>query len=381
MGCGQSKEDAEGAVARCRERKNLLRAAVEARHALSGAHAGHAAALRNVGAALSDYASGEGHDGALLRHSASAAAVVSSSSSGAAAQAAALELPPPPPPPGPPDDAPGLVRSMSAPDLPLQPAIKKKPSGEAPIMEEEEEGEDPRRPDEEAQLQPPPPPPPLTQVPAPTRSPPSLPPKAGSWDEFSFGSQDGVPIPPPPILGSNAAATWETERAADAAPPPPPPDPEEQPQPPPPPPPPAPATAAEDVAEGKRPSVEPVAARRPLTQKAARRAEGKKGRTVVLQVPPQAARLGDILRGLDDHFLKASDSAHEVSKMLEAARMHYHSNFADKRGTTTRSLLLSSHPLGLVTPRIHSSIPANTSSKYRSLSFSGHLMKHSILQT
>jgi hypothetical protein len=227
---------------------------------------------------------------------------------------------------------------MSAPDLPLQPAIKKKPSGEAPIMEEDDEGEDPRRPEEEAQLQPPPPPPP-THQPPPTRAPPSLPPdaghKAGSWDEFIFGPRDGIPIPPL-TLGSSAAASWEAERAEAAAPPPPPPDPEEQAQLPPRPP--APSTAAEEVAEGKKPAVEPVA-RRALTQKAARRTEGKKGRTVVL-VPPQAARLGDILRDLDDHFLKASDSAHEVSKMLEAARMHYHSNFAETRGTTR--LLLSS---------------------------------------
>ncbi|CAM0905703.1 unnamed protein product [Alopecurus aequalis] len=229
---------------------------------------------------------------------------------------------------------------MSAPDLPLQSAIKKKPSGEAPIMEEEDdevEGEDPRRPDEEAQLQPPPPPPPLpppTQVPPPTRSPPSLPPNTGhKWDEFIFGPQDGVPIPPPKMGPNAAAAAWEAERAEAAAPPPPPPEPEEQPQPPPRPP--AVSTAAEDVAEGMKPAVEPVA-RRALTQKAARRAEGKKGRTVVL-VPPQAARLGDILRGLDDHFLKASDSAHEVSKMLEAARMHYHSNFAETRGFVDHS--------------------------------------------
>ena len=35
---------------------------------------------------------------------------------------------------------------------------------------------------------------------------------------------------------------------------------------------------------------------------------------------------------LDDHFLKASVSAHDVSKMLEAIRLHYHSNFVDNRG-------------------------------------------------
>lgn len=39
-----------------------------------------------------------------------------------------------------------------------------------------------------------------------------------------------------------------------------------------------------------------------------------------------------IFNELDDCFLKASESAHEVSKMLEANRLHYHSNFADNRG-------------------------------------------------
>jgi hypothetical protein len=42
--------------------------------------------------------------------------------------------------------------------------------------------------------------------------------------------------------------------------------------------------------------------------------------------------LVEIFAILDDHFLKASESAHEVSKMLEATRLHYHSNFADNRG-------------------------------------------------
>lgn len=42
--------------------------------------------------------------------------------------------------------------------------------------------------------------------------------------------------------------------------------------------------------------------------------------------------LMEILHQIDDHFLKASESAQEVSKMLEATRLHYHSNFADNRG-------------------------------------------------
>ncbi|KAL0354694.1 UNVERIFIED_CONTAM: protein ROLLING AND ERECT LEAF 2 [Sesamum radiatum] len=40
---------------------------------------------------------------------------------------------------------------------------------------------------------------------------------------------------------------------------------------------------------------------------------------------------------LDDCFLKASESAHEVSRMLEAIRLHYHSNFADKKGNINHS--------------------------------------------
>jgi hypothetical protein len=45
-----------------------------------------------------------------------------------------------------------------------------------------------------------------------------------------------------------------------------------------------------------------------------------------------SANLLQIFLELDDHFLKASESAHDVSKMLEATRLHYHSNFADNRG-------------------------------------------------
>lgn len=48
-------------------------------------------------------------------------------------------------------------------------------------------------------------------------------------------------------------------------------------------------------------------------------------------------KLEQIFVELDDSFLKASESAHEVSRMLEATRLHYHSNFADKRGHINHS--------------------------------------------
>ncbi|XP_062187910.1 protein ROLLING AND ERECT LEAF 2-like [Phragmites australis] len=327
MGCGPSKEDADGgAVSRCRERKHLLRAAVAARHALAGAHAGHAVALRNVGAALSDYAEGESahHDGVVIARSAS---VPGSAATAAKALPSPLDavLPPPPPlPPGPVDGDPApLVRSMSAPDLPLQPPIRKGHSGEAPIIEEEGEGDvdDARRREEDAQLQPPPPPP--TNLAPPTHSPPPVPPpeaerkpaaEGNSWDEYIFGSPDAVPVPPPTLDPSTAESSWAAERREPAPPPPPPPELDQQPPP----------TPLEEAAEGKKQAVEG----KKTAVKAARKAEGKKGRAVVM-VP---ARLGDVLRRLDDYFLKSSESAHEVSKMLEAARMHYHSNFAETRG-------------------------------------------------
>lgn len=51
-----------------------------------------------------------------------------------------------------------------------------------------------------------------------------------------------------------------------------------------------------------------------------------------LKVAAPRVSLLEVLNQIDDHFLKASESAQEVSKMLEATRLHYHSNFADNRG-------------------------------------------------
>ncbi|KAF2304495.1 hypothetical protein GH714_032741 [Hevea brasiliensis] len=49
-------------------------------------------------------------------------------------------------------------------------------------------------------------------------------------------------------------------------------------------------------------------------------------------VPVPTVNLMQVLREIDVHFLKASESAEKVSKMLEATCLHYHSNFADNRG-------------------------------------------------
>ncbi|KAG6423371.1 hypothetical protein SASPL_113766 [Salvia splendens] len=50
-----------------------------------------------------------------------------------------------------------------------------------------------------------------------------------------------------------------------------------------------------------------------------------------------------ILSEIDDHFLEASQSSQAVSKMLEAMRLHYHSNFADNRDSVVNFLSYPGH--------------------------------------
>ncbi|KAL5202354.1 hypothetical protein ABZP36_013306 [Zizania latifolia] len=60
MGCAQSRIDNEEAVARCKERRQWMKAAVTARNAFAAAHSAYAMSLRDTGAALSEFAHGEG---------------------------------------------------------------------------------------------------------------------------------------------------------------------------------------------------------------------------------------------------------------------------------------------------------------------------------
>ncbi|KAG8043148.1 hypothetical protein GUJ93_ZPchr0585g33749 [Zizania palustris] len=60
MGCAQSRIENEEAVARCKERRQWMKAAVTARNAFAAAHSAYAMSLRDTGAALSEFAHGEG---------------------------------------------------------------------------------------------------------------------------------------------------------------------------------------------------------------------------------------------------------------------------------------------------------------------------------
>ncbi|KAJ8493179.1 hypothetical protein OPV22_014900 [Ensete ventricosum] len=64
--------------------------------------------------------------------------------------------------------------------------------------------------------------------------------------------------------------------------------------------------------------------------------EARRGKTV--PAAPPSIDLMKVLTDLDDLFLGASESTNEVSKVLEATRMHYHSNFVDSRGHIDHSV-------------------------------------------
>lgn len=349
MGCTQSKIENEETVTRCKERKLFMKEAVGARNAFAAAHSSYAVSLKNTGAALHDYAQGEAQF-----TSAAAAAAATAGSSPVAGSSVGIppsmssnyDLPPPPPlpPPLPPFFTPSpLQRAATMPEISIPtPDLKR----EDPIIEEtEEEIEDEsvhglkhrsikssgggvgiggtgsashKAPEEDF----PPPTPP---------SPPRTPPQS-------------IPMPPPPLHENWDFFSWDN----DAGP------------------------TLEDVDEGRvereelqRKLLEEEAKRRandandggrrsgkeeatevaekvdePPTQPPPPQAATKVAKRVKVQAPPEGkkkagppANLLQIFSELDDYFLRASESAHEVSKMLEANRLHYHSNFADPKGS------------------------------------------------
>ncbi|XP_057467278.1 protein ALTERED PHOSPHATE STARVATION RESPONSE 1 [Actinidia eriantha] len=305
MGCAQSKIDNEESVSRCKDRRNFMKEAVSARNAFAAGQSGYAVGLKNTGAALSDYAQGEAdHDGGdeqNQRHS----------------SAAPPEPPLPPPPPPLPAFSPAtpLQRSVTMPELSAPKGTRKMKN--VAIAEEEEESDganeetDLRRAnrnrrtgEEEPPIRSPEPPPP----------PPEL--KGMAWDYFfmvenmpgsSINQNDDV------VEERDESEVFDerfSEKIEEVEPK----TPEK-------------VVVAQDLDTEEE--VTPVAMERPFMHSNT--------------APPDIRRVSErkvgssfnllkILGDIDDHFLKASEAAQEVSKMLEATRLHYHSNFADNRG-------------------------------------------------
>ncbi|KAK8928769.1 hypothetical protein KSP39_PZI017308 [Platanthera zijinensis] len=338
MGCAQSRIENEEAVARCKERRQFMKDAVAARNAFAAAHSAYVVALKNTGAALSDFGQGEAPDEAseaasVARVGPSSVSDVPSASSASGIAPPMENLPPPPPPL--PDFSPSpLQRSISMPDLPKK-YITKSPTIDGAIREEEGEEMDESvggaPPSGAAPVGPSPspsPPPPLLsrQKPSPTPPPPPMPESGGlgTWDYF-FPMDENMSMPGPSLSQADEihAVTEEPVR----------PPPVDQ------------SSTGGDLEEDPPSTPEKVVVEPPATLKGGKKKQGgtahhqhaastsvletKKGK---LAASNSKVSLLQVLIDLDDHFLRASMSAHDVSKMLEATRMHYHSNFADNRG-------------------------------------------------
>ncbi|XP_047341165.1 protein ALTERED PHOSPHATE STARVATION RESPONSE 1-like [Impatiens glandulifera] len=331
MGCTQSKIDNEETVTRCKERKLFMKDAVAARNAFAAAHAGYTFALKNAGAALSDYSQGEAQQPQF---------------------APTLIDPVLPPAPQPPFES--ILAPPPLPDFPLQRAasmpenFSHKPDLKHtdPIIEEEEEEEEDEDEEEEMEnenhdlkrrtsnrkkesfgrgtdsegL----PPPPLPRTP-PQDNRSSLPPEE-EWD-FFFPPMENVPGANLADLDEARMQRADMERKMY----------EERKK----------AELVEDKSKtggGRRNMMnqepEPSEKTNELPPQPPPPAAAKPAKKVKQPVPSSDNRRGGkvsfnlikIFSDLDDLFLKASQSASDVSKMLEANRLHFHSNFAGNQG-------------------------------------------------
>ncbi|XP_041015828.1 protein ROLLING AND ERECT LEAF 2-like [Juglans microcarpa x Juglans regia] len=318
MGCGQSKIENEEAVLRCKDRKLYMKEAVSARNAFAAAHSSYATYLKNTGAALSDFANGE------VAHFHSSPSTHSTVPSSSAASTSAPTFDPFPPPPPLPNFPFPLQRAATMPEIKIQKPDPRRPVTGTIIEEEdgvESDGEDPRTrlrrrsgsshrnsrvvEDEGG-------PPPLVS----REEVPMQPQQHNSPYEYFF-SVDNMPgttfsdaIPVAEFVEVSVlkgemerkASEEKSKRVDDDR---------------------GVGGGGEEVKGTAKIEVAVPAAGRIV--KKVKLAEGKR-------MAKSNLNLLQIFLELDDYFLKASESAHEVSKLLEATRLHYHSNFADNRG-------------------------------------------------
>ncbi|XP_016453738.2 protein ALTERED PHOSPHATE STARVATION RESPONSE 1 [Nicotiana tabacum] len=341
MGCTQSKIENEETVTRCKERKFFMKEAVSSRNAFAAAHSAYTMSLKNTGAALSDYAHGE-------VQFPSTAAATSSPLPGGTPPLSSTPLDMPPPPPLPPFSNPSfppspLQRAATMPEISIP---EPQPKRSDMIIEEENEDDMETESTHSLRhrsskssggggggggtggLQTPPSPP--RTPPQNNRAPPPPPPPDSkgmasmSWD-FFFPSMDNVPGPTLAEVDESRIERDDLERKMY----------DER------------AKRAENANETERvrknempeeAEVVETATETPSEPPPPPQVAAKVVKRVKNVVPGENKKKGgqfnllQIFSELDDCFLKASESAHEVSKMLEANRLHYHSNFADNRG-------------------------------------------------
>ncbi|KAM7275274.1 hypothetical protein ACFE04_017140 [Oxalis oulophora] len=333
MGCAQSKIENEESVARCKDRKNLMKDAVVARNLFAAGHSGYAVALKNTGAALSDY----GHGEVVIEpdHQQPPSPLNIKTPQPPPPPPLHIDQLPPPPPPLPNFSPSPIKRAVSMPAIPLDRKIGRRRRnseiGSMVIEEEEEEVEELHRNEHHVgkmikndskmksgnhhDMNTPPPPPPTA---------------AGAWDYFFMvDNMDGMHSLSDTEEGLNDIDNNKTgeegnhnnvnynddvepktpELAEVKL---------------------SPMSEMEEVELTPPPQTPPTSK---LQHQQAHIEHSKtapaffNSRTVISSI-----NMMQVLSEIDDHFLRASQCAQDVSKMLEATRMHYHSNFADNRG-------------------------------------------------
>lgn len=328
---------------RCRERKQHIKEAISARNAFASAHSSYTTSLKNLGAALNDYASAE-------FPSAYSAAAVSQLTFGHSI--------PPPPPPLPNLPPPPLQRASTMPEL----STSKAEVFRSDVIVEEEEEEEVekeivenlggslkhrtsrrrgRQIEDTVELPIPPPSPPRTP-PLSDREPPPPPQQEtdGPWDYF-FPKMENVPGTSFDVLDEkeesvsrSEAVSWESKMYSNVT------------------------TTSLDTEETEREVFEENSKRVRETEQIVEEEEVEEMEAELPAQPPspplvkmktrhmaasgegkklgkgssESVNLLQVFKELDECCLKASQSTLEVSKMLEANRLHYHSNFADDRG-------------------------------------------------
>jgi len=358
MGCNQSKIENEESILRCKERKRYMKEAVSSRNAFAAGHSAYSTSLKNTGAALGDFSHGE------VANPQSTTTTIGDNSYIPVLQPPQKPFDIPPPPPLPDDFSPTLQRAASMPEIKInKPDPRHMPN---PIPEDEDEelenegslrkrrsnrnvgvgvgvgvNSNRRLEDEEDQAPPPMPPPLVKQPPISsdhignnnqshhhhhTMSNPQQ--NSAAWEYF-FPSMENIAGTSLNEEGEHGGGVTFNRMQHTAMP--------------------SRVGIVEEAVTARMGVGREIPGHIPEHEEVMESPmesplpSGLKMKQMPVTPPSMEAKrivkhnnsvnLVQIFTDLDDHFLKASESAHEVSKMLEATRLHYHSNFADNRGT------------------------------------------------
>ncbi|CAM6010075.1 unnamed protein product [Sphagnum balticum] len=268
MGCSNSKIHSDEAVARCKARRRFMKQAVDSRHAFAASHANYVIALKAVGSALRQFAEGEVKDPA-------AAGTPSD------APSSSLLKPPPLPPMS-------LNRRSSS--LSSSPHLlrhrKTSSSFQSPEIEEVSSA----------------PPPLITPI--------------GYDEDWKYSiqappSRQGQPPPPPPISQSSwrdlfldpfrpSSGPYQYGMSTQGE------------------------SSLHDTFDTNYRHVPSARKENILTGAVT------VNRELAMVIQEQGGRdLVDVLKEVDELFLKAADSAEKVSRILETKKVHYHSSFSE----------------------------------------------------